>query len=295
MMLEISRALADRTIKYILVLAIVGPSLWGAVLFLTAEPVPGIIAKEMDNRLASFNTDYGARITQCMEGEGIGAEDKSTRAQCDRLHFSSLSYQDERLLIATMRDGVVASTLPIFLGAWIIGALAAARDWLSNSLDAIFPAVKSRAGFYLRRTAAVAAIGAGAALTLSLLIFGWAFLSRLRGSTAFGIDSTWMAGTSLEVLRLLATGALGATAGFGLASVTRSAIAPIIAAAGSMAIYAMAIGGFSKYLPMSVALGFVKTAAPGQFLPHTWLSATVLVLWCAAFLAGGLRSFLVRH
>ena len=222
-MVELSRLLTRRLLRWLTVLVILGSVLAGTATFFASD--------DSEAKVAQAQAQHEARLTSCVtqvrngtwgEGEALSAEELGNpRAFCEDEEWS----EDPRFHYEEMTWILGSFAFPMAMLAWLLGASSIGAEWHSRGMTTSLT-WEPRRGRVLVAKFSVAAVVAFAWILILQLVFAALMYpaAAFRGSMD-GVDAAWLMEAGGGILRIGAVASLAALLGAALATIGRNTAA----------------------------------------------------------------------
>jgi len=136
-------------------------------------------------------------------------------------------YSDPRFHLETLIHVFGGTTVPLVLGAWLIGASSIGAEWHAGTISTTLTWEPRRVRLLLAKAAAAVIVSALVYLGLQALMAALFLPAAFAGGQTGGIDRAWVAEAAALLGRAVALTGIAAVIGFSLASFTRNTAAAL--------------------------------------------------------------------
>lgn len=223
--IEMSRALARRSIRLLIAVALVGITVTGVAVFVTSEDQPPPSAAQVRQAEAS----RAAQVQKCREVTAQSADPPN----CEQV-VPPAATGDKRFQLVDVwhsngtGDSVfLATAFFLLVGAIIGGASFVGAEWRTKTVATVLTWEPRRVRLLSARLLAAAVVAFVVAVVLHGLVVAALLPTALVKGTTAGADATWLRGAVGAALRISAVAAGAAVVSGGLASIGRNTAAGI--------------------------------------------------------------------
>ncbi len=286
---ELRRALARRLFLVLLLLAVAGIVVGGAVTFFQTEDRSGRPAHGPDRR-EQFRECIGT--VEPPPGSPPGRRGPECRYRIHSLNA------DPRFKLVDLTSVFMGTSAILVIGAWLVGASFIGAEWHTGNITTVLTWEPRRIRLFVMKLAACLTVVVCASLLLHLLLgLALAPTAALKGTTA-GMDGEWWRELGGVVLRVTALGAVGCVLGFSIAAIGRNTAAALGVGFAYLAIVENLVRvlkpQWGRWLLTDNSVVFVSGELPGTYLAGRGIPGAGVVLACYAGALFAAALFLFR-
>ena len=289
---ELRRALARRLFLVLLLLALGGIVVGGAVTFFQTEDRSGRPAHGPDRR---------EQFRQCIRTvEPPPGSPPGRRGARPCRHFAQSLNADPRFKLVDLTSVFMGTSAILVIGAWLVGASFIGAEWHTGNITTVLTWEPRRIRLFVMKLAACLTVVVCASLLLHLLLgLALAPTAAWKGTTA-GMDGEWWRELGGVVSRVTALAALGCALGFSVAAIGRNTAAALGVGFAYLAIVENLVRvlepQWGRWLLSDNSVVFVSEELPVTYLAGRGIPGAGVVLACyaGALFAASLLLFRAR-
>lgn len=222
---EVRRMLARQLIRLVAALAVLGILITAIVVFFKSHA-----SADVAGELARQNAERRPMVEACERGD-IGpplAEFPAGEMRAGACEFEIVSpARDPRFHLAKLSEGLQATTVPLVIAAWLLGASLIGAEWRAGTTTTMLTWEPRRVRVMLVKVLAAVLVGAGLAVLLQALLVGSMLPAAIFRGTTEGAGAAWVRGVVGVVLRGAALAGVAGAIGFSIGSIGRNTAAAL--------------------------------------------------------------------
>jgi ABC-2 type transport system permease protein len=262
---EVERLLARRLVRVLALIAVVAIALAGILTFLNTE---GVSAAERSARQRRARAELEACLERSASEvgppeapEGPGAPPISPEERCS---FAVGAVDDPRFALSDLKGILQATTGPLVVVAWLIGASSIGADWQSRTMATILTWEPRRPRVLLAKAAASALVACAFAVAAGMLLSAALLPSAYLHGTTAGTGGSFGRSLAGVALRGTAMVAIASTLGFAVSSIGRNTAAALGIGFGYFVVFENVVGGFLEDYRRWLLLGNAIVLVSGE-------------------------------
>ncbi len=215
---ELQRLSSRRLVRVVLLLAVLGVVLSALIVFVNTEPLD-------EAKVRQRQAERAARLEQCVQGQGRFSDVPPEHRQsvCSFEHGAPI--EDRRFHLRSLKEILLATSAPLVVVGWLIGASAVGADWQSRTMATLLTWEPRRGRVLVARALACVVVVSALTVLVQLLVSASLLPSaHLHGTTA-GTGGPWLRSVVGVALRVTALACIAAVIGLSVASIGRNTAA----------------------------------------------------------------------